>query len=797
MRPALESPYPGLRPFHKREWPIFFGREPMIDAVLDRLAATRLVVVHGSSGCGKSSLIKAGVLPRLEQEHSRYGVPWRTAEMRPGGSPLWNLATAIARLYEKLDDDAEPPLDTTRTVRRLLNGGQDALRRIQERFGLGRDGNVCLLLDQFEELFRYAREIGREEVEALIEVLRGLEPGAEGTGQAPPRGVYAILTLRSDHLGDCGHYEGFAELVNATQYLLPRIRDEALLRAIQEPARLFGSEVAPDLAVRLIDESRAEIDGLPLVQHALMRLWRQASSTLNDASQSRSRRGCASHPILTADTYDGLEELLSEHAEEVLQELATEQPTNVKVTEYLFRAITESDAEGRGIRRPQRLSQLVGVTAGDETTLKRVIDRFSRPDCGFLVRSSDDDPIIDIGHEALIRCWSKLDDPSIDRRSGRARGWLQREREDERTWRAMLFQAEAGDLISSATLMDRETWFASLPGPAWAERYEGGWEKINTILKLSREKAEAEQQLNQAKARRVRRKWAVGIAAIFVLAVVFVWQIAVIPRDTWIMFALRLGLSNLAAPQMVTLPAGTFLMGSTEAERQWAMEQGARQEWVDWERPRHEVTVPAFAISKYEVTFDDWDVCVADGGCDPASDGGWGRGRRPVINVSWEQAKAYVEWLTATTGQPYRLLSEAEWEYAVRAGTTTAYALPAPDGSDDIAGKGLANCDGCGSEWDGRQTAPVGSFDANAFGLHDMQGNVWEWVEDCWHDNYQGAPSDGSAWLEEGGGDCSRRVLRGGSWFDEPGGLRSAGRFGDFTVNRGDLVGCRVARTLR
>jgi energy-coupling factor transporter ATP-binding protein EcfA2 len=121
-RLPLAGPYPGLRPFQKHEWPIFFGREPMIDAVLDRLAATQLVVVHGSSGCGKSSLIKAGVLPRLEQEHSRYGVSWRTAEMRPGSSPLWNLAMAIARLHEKLESDAEPTLDTTRTVFPVVRG---------------------------------------------------------------------------------------------------------------------------------------------------------------------------------------------------------------------------------------------------------------------------------------------------------------------------------------------------------------------------------------------------------------------------------------------------------------------------------------------------------------------------------------------------------------------------------------------------------------------------------------------------------------------------------------------------
>ena len=261
--------------------------------------------------------------------------------------------------------------------------------------------------------------------------------------------------MRSDHLGDCGHYEGFAELVNATQYLLPRIRDDALLRAIREPARLFGGEVAADLAVRLVDESRAEIDALPLVQHALMRLWRQAGGAVDQAPRPRSNPD-APHPVLTAEAYSGLEPLLSEHAEEVLAEVEAAHPGSAKVTEYLFRALTEIDAEGRGIRRPRRLSELVGATGGDQAALERVVERFARPDCGFLVRSSDNDPVIDLGHEALIRCWNKLDDPTLDPKTGRARGWLQRERDDERTWRAMLVQAEAGDRISPATLKSRD-----------------------------------------------------------------------------------------------------------------------------------------------------------------------------------------------------------------------------------------------------------------------------------------------------------------------------------------------------
>ena len=144
------------------------------------------------------------------------------------------------------------------------------------------------------------------------------------------------------------------------------------------------------------------------------------------------------------------------------------------------------------------------------------------------------------------------------------------------------------------------------------------------------------------------------------------------------------------------------------------------------------------------------------------------------------------------TRKSYRLPSEAEWEYAARAGTRTRYALPAPGGSDDIANRNLANCDGCGSEWDDRLTAPVGRFSANKWGLQDMHGNVWEWTEDCWHGSYQGAPDDGRAWLKENGGGCGRRVVRGGSWSNNPGYLRSAPRGWNSTDNRYYDLGFRV-----
>jgi formylglycine-generating enzyme required for sulfatase activity len=229
-------------------------------------------------------------------------------------------------------------------------------------------------------------------------------------------------------------------------------------------------------------------------------------------------------------------------------------------------------------------------------------------------------------------------------------------------------------------------------------------------------------------------------------------------------------------PEMVMIPAGSFMQGSPPSAADSSSDEG----------PQRRVSVSAFAMGKYTVTFAEWDVCVQAGGCNgyrPADV--WGRGTRPVNFVSWEDAQAYVQWLSRKTGKRYTLPSESQWEYAARAGSTTAYYW------GDAIGSGNANCRGCGSQWDKKQTAPVGSFRPNAFGLHDMAGNVWQWTADCWNEKYNGAPTDGSAWTS---GNCERRVIRGGSWKDIPLRLRSASRSGDFTQRINDL-GFRVLRT--
>ena len=239
-------------------------------------------------------------------------------------------------------------------------------------------------------------------------------------------------------------------------------------------------------------------------------------------------------------------------------------------------------------------------------------------------------------------------------------------------------------------------------------------------------------------------------------------------------------------PEMVVVPAGTFVMGRQADDRTPRL------------GPRHDVHIARpFAVGRFEVTFAQWKACVADGGClqtrqwesirihrlkDMASAGL----RAPVTRTDWGDAKSYVEWLSHKTGKRYRLLSEAEWEYAARAGTTTPWFCGADASCLDEVAWYAANS--------GNLTHPVGAKRANAFGLHDVHGSLWEWVEDCWHPDYRGAPSDGSAWTT--GEECSRRVLRGGSWGSAAWMLRIANRFAERKHRNALVFGIRVARTL-
>lgn len=229
-------------------------------------------------------------------------------------------------------------------------------------------------------------------------------------------------------------------------------------------------------------------------------------------------------------------------------------------------------------------------------------------------------------------------------------------------------------------------------------------------------------------------------------------------------------------PEMVVIPAGNFVMGSVKGRKR--------------ELPRALVTIPdPLGVGRYEVTFDEWAQCHADGGCEKIpTDRGWGRGKRPVMSVTLKEVQAYMSWLSKKSGHTYRLPSEAEWEYAARAGTPTEYWW-----GDDM-GKGFANCRGCGTEWSGVKSAPIGKFKPNPWGLYDVHGNVLEMVSDCWQNNLVGVPTDGSP---RTGAKCTNRVVKGGAWYYLSKVSRAASRARNDARVYSYFIGFRVFREIK
>ena len=501
------EPYPGLRPFNPDEWAIFFGREPMIDEVIRLLAGQHLVVVHGASGCGKSSLVRAGVLPWLALDHAASSVPWRTAIARPAGGPLRNIAAELAKAL------GPPPGgtgDPAAAWHDRLALGRVALPDIQAALETA-GATLCLLVDQFEELFRWARE-NREEAQLVTELLRLIAEGAV------PR-LFVILTMRSDYLGACAGFEGFAETVNRCQYLLPRMDDFALLRAIHDPAPLYGGTVAAEVGDRLLFEARREQDPLPVLQHTLMRACRRA----------RERHGPGEGWTVTAEdvaAVGGADGALAAHAEEVLASVTAGNESRLRAAEWVFRTITDLDAEGRLVRRPRRLGELVAV-AGDREGVLAVVEAFRAPGCSFLnsqpAGDLTDASEIDVSHEALIRRWPRLASEERDSERGLPKGWVWREFEDGLRWRGLAVQAEAfarnpEATLSPATTEAYEQWWPSRR-QAWAARYARDAKKAGeeyasvthlwraSELALATERGRLEEERNRVKEeRRLRRR---------------------------------------------------------------------------------------------------------------------------------------------------------------------------------------------------------------------------------------------------------------------------------------------------
>ena len=505
--PALpRRPYPGLRPFTLDEDLVFFGREPMIDDIIGLLAKRCLILVHGSSGSGKSSLILAGVLPRLARQHRRHGWRWRTASMRPGGGPLWNLARALAEL-----EGGTPSAARVNELRLSFDRtGADLTQIVTHLAGMEQE-RLCLLVDQFEELFRYARETSREESRLFVDLITTV------LKQDSASPVRVILTMRSEFLGECARLPGLAAVVNTAQYLLPRMDTASLRRAIRRPAELYGGSVTIELADRLIADVQGSQDELPLIQHGLMRMWDLAG----EAAPGKQAPRRLDLPLYEA--HGPLARLLDQHAEAVALAAAPDESSR-RVVENLFRALSDINADGHAIRRPQTVQSLIAVTGAERGRLISILDAFRSDGVSFLTPYApaglDNETMIDVSHEALIRCWNSL--------AAAPDGWLHREFRDGLIWQSLLSQAEIFEkdprkVLGPATTEDRERWFKDRT-PAWSERYGGGWSRVEQLVTASRSAADRQRRRDRLMTRTLSIVTVILLTALAVAGLL--WQVA-------------------------------------------------------------------------------------------------------------------------------------------------------------------------------------------------------------------------------------------------------------------------------
>jgi WD40 repeat protein len=501
-------PFPGLRPFEPDEAEIFFGREEHVDELLSRIGRRRFLAVVGPSGCGKSSLVRAGMIPALEAGYvANAGGHWQMALMRPGAQPLANLAQALCSLP---GFSVEAGSDDEAALRTVLGRGPLGLAEALKEYDFPAGDSLLLLVDQFEELFRVNSPGGVNEAQAFVDLL---------LTSAQSRGLpaYVVITMRSDFVGHCPRLRGLPEALNDSQYLTPRLNREQLKAAIEGPASLFDGEIAPEVVNRILNEMGSDPDQLPLMQHLLMRMWREETKNRTGGQADRPLR-------LTLKSYQdvgGLHGCLSSHAEGVYQSF---KPAEQKVAEFLLRRLTEVTADRRLVRRPLRLAELEAALAAEggsdqSGVLHYVIDQLRREGRSFLMPPQREElassSLIDISHESLIRQWKQLNDWALD--EDRLRRVQQMVTAKAARWKE---NARGTDfLLFGVELAEAQAWNAKYP------REVGADEKaiLEASVLQAQEKVRRDEALKYTSALETKNRWlwvlsiAVGLFAVVAL----------------------------------------------------------------------------------------------------------------------------------------------------------------------------------------------------------------------------------------------------------------------------------------
>jgi formylglycine-generating enzyme required for sulfatase activity len=836
-----QGPYPGLAAFGEDDAGIFFGREADIAGGLAKLRlmrkrrTARLLVIQAASGAGKSSYLRAGLWPRLKRDADfaplailrpaqglltgpdsigRRIAPWFESHRRK------NLRSSSAERgnAKMTPGDIEAALmqaDRAAAVAALgeLLAEATALATEVRRAGVpgARPPAPLIAIDQGEELFA---------VEDKAESERFLELVAAVFNDLPEDvDPYLLLTIRADSLEPLLQRWPALGLVAPEMQALPPLSPTAYRDVIAKPAEVYTKAVRrlavePALASKLALDATGG-DALPLLAFTLEKLFQKFSADGNLTLARYEGLGGIGGSIDRALT-DALRQAGAAGSEENLRRL-------------IVPGLATWDPEANAAKR--LVAHESELLAGPRTALKPLAEAMVAQ--RLLMRNAENEGrgavTLEVAHEALLRR------PPVS-------GWLAEQKDELKLRDDVLKEAaewagagqaakdlvRRGERLKTALVLQADADFGAALAPA--KDYLAACEKAEKAAK-----------------RRARNIQAVSYALLLgVIAslggiiekewlgeqITWFWTVRPYMRANFAPhvlgaeteLALKPGQTFQECakncPEMVVIPAGTFIMGSPDGETPVtgldgkpkpgplaAAEEGRGQN----EGPRHEVKIGyAFAAGKFAVTFDEWDECHKFGPCVDAPDSGYGRGRQPVINVSWDEAKKYVDWLSLMTGQNYRLLSEAEWEYAARAGTSTAYSFgdnypPSKKICEyanfaDVALAKQAKAQGIQVQAsdvcdDGHVVpAPVGSYKPNAFGLYDMHGNVFQWTADCYADTYEDALRDG---LPHTAKDCSGRVARGGSWDYTPADARSAYRFGNSTGLRSSNLGFRAGRMLK
>lgn len=494
------NPFPGLRSFEENEDLLFFGREKQVTELVKKLRQVKFLAVIGSSGSGKSSLVKSGLIPSLHSGFmSGAGSNWKVCTFRPGNNPIGNMAKALTEneiLYNNIQTEEDKftfSAITESTLRRSSNG----LVEVYKQSGIDSKNNLLILVDQFEEIFRFSKlekdaKEGKRDSIAFINLLLKASEQKEYP-------IYVVFTMRSDFLGDCTEFRGLPEAINEGQYLVPRMTREERREAISGPVAVGGATITPQLLNQLLNDVGDNPDQLPILQHALMRTWDVWASKNNPDT-----------PIDIADYEEigTMANALSQHAEEAFNELDTERKK--QICESLFKSLTDRGSDSRGIRRPTKLSEICKLANANANEVKEVIEVFRAPGRSFLMPPSNipitEESIIDISHESLMRCWARLIN------------WVEEENQSAEIYLRLCEAANLYELGKGGLWRDPELQLAwkwkeeAKPNTTWASRYNNYFEKAILFLDYCKQQSELElQHKEKMQKKRLRRARVIAI----------------------------------------------------------------------------------------------------------------------------------------------------------------------------------------------------------------------------------------------------------------------------------------------